>query len=65
MKKLCEVATPLTGGQSVEEVCQKLEVSPRTYHRWRQEYVGAKEDAVKRLKELEKKNLRLSRLVAD
>ena len=55
----------LAGGQSVEEVCKKLEVSPPTYQRWRQEYGGAKEETVKRLKELEKENGRLKRIVAD
>ena len=65
IKKLREAATQLAGGQSVEEVCKKLEVSPPTYHRWRQEYGGAKEETVKRLKELEKENVRLKRLVAD
>jgi hypothetical protein len=34
------VVTLLAGGQSVEEVCKKLEVSPPTYHQWRQEYGG-------------------------
>ena len=52
IKKLREAATLLAGGQSVEEVCKKLEVSPPTYHRWRQEYGGAKEETVKRLKKL-------------
>ena len=52
-------------GQGIEEVCKKLEVSPPTYHRWRQEYGGAKEETVKRLKELEKENERLKRLVAN
>jgi len=65
IKKLREAATLLAGGQSVEEVCKRLEVSPPTYHRWRQEYGGAKEETVKRLKELEKENMRLKRLVAN
>ena len=65
IKKLREAATLLAGGQGVEEVCKKLEVSPPTYHRWRQEYGGAKEETVKRLKELEKENGRLKKLVAD
>ena len=64
IKKLREAATLLAAGQSVEEVCKKLEVSPPTYHRWRQEYSGAKEETVKRLKALEKKNTQLKRLVA-
>ena len=65
IKKLREAATHLAGGQSVEEVCKKLEVSPPTYHRWKEEYGGAREETVKRLKELEKENGRLKRIVAD
>ncbi len=65
IKKLREAATLLSGGESLEAVCKKLEVSPPTYHRWRQEYAGAKEDTVKRLKELEKENVQLKKLVAD
>ena len=65
IKKLREAATLLAGGQSVEEVCKKLEVSPPTYHRWKEEYGGAREETVKRLKELEKENGRLKRIVAD
>jgi putative transposase len=65
IKKLREAATQLAGGQSVEEVCKKLEVSPPTYHRWKEQYGGAREETVKRLKELEKENGRLKRIVAD
>ncbi len=65
IKKLREASTLLAGGQSVEAVCKKLEVSPPTYHRWRQEYGGAKEETVKRLKALEKENTQLKKLVAD
>jgi putative transposase len=65
IKKLREAATLLAGGQSVEAVCKTLEVSPPTYHRWRQEYGGAKEETVKRLKALEKENVQLKKLVAD
>jgi transposase-like protein len=65
IKKLREAAALLAGGQGVEEVCKKLEVSPPTYHRWKEQYGGAKEETVKRLKELEKENGRLKRIVAD
>ena len=65
IKKLREAGTLLAGGQSVEAVCKKLEVSPPTYHRWRQEYGGAKEDTIKRLKALEKENGQLKKLVAN
>lgn len=65
IKKLREAATQLAGGQSVEAVCKKLEVSSPTYHRWKEQYGGAKEDTVKRLKALEKENTQLKKLVAD
>ena len=65
IKKLREAATLLAAGQCVEEVCKKLEVSAPTYHRWRQEYGGAKEETIKRLKALEKENTQLKKLVAD
>ncbi len=65
IKKLREAATFFAGGESVEEVCKKLEVSPPTYHRWKEQYGGAREETVKRLKELEKENGRLKRIVAD
>lgn len=65
LKKLREAATLLSSGESLEAVCKKLEVSAPIYHRWRQEYAGAKEDTVKRLKELEKENTQIKKLVAD
>ena len=65
IKKLREASTLLAGGQSVEAVCRQLGVSPPTYHRWKQEYSGAKEETVKRLKALEKENSQLKKLVAD
>ena len=65
IKKLREAATLLAGGQGVEEVCKRLEVSPPTYHRWKEQYGGAREQTVKQLRELEKENGRLKRIVAD
>ena len=55
----------MAGGPSVAEVCRKLEVSPPTCHRWRQEDGVAKEESVKRLKELEKENGRRKKLEAE
>jgi uncharacterized protein YjcR len=62
VRKLREAKADLAGGQSVEEVCKKLEVSPQTYFRWKKEYGGAKADEVKRLKEMERENQRTSRM---
>jgi putative transposase len=46
-------------------VARQLGVTEQTYYRWRKEYGGMKVDQAKRLKELEKENLRLKRLLAD
>jgi len=46
-------------------VCKKLGVSEQTYYRWRKEYGGLRLDQAKRLKELERENTRLKKLVAD
>jgi putative transposase len=46
-------------------VCKKLGVSEQTYYRWRREYGGLSLDQAKRLKELEKENTRLKKVVAD
>ena len=47
------------------EVAKALEVSEQTYHRWRAQYGGMPADDVKQLKELERENAQLKRLVAD
>jgi putative transposase len=49
----------------VEEAVRGQSISLATYHRWKSEYGGMKTDALKRLKELEKENARLKRIVAD
>jgi putative transposase len=65
VKKLRSASEELARGTSIEEVCRKLEVSVATYHRWNKEYGGAKMETVKRLKELERENARLKKLVAE
>lgn len=63
--KLREADVELSQGSTMAEVCRKIGVSNVTYSRWRKEYGGMKIDQAKRLKELEKENTRLKRLVAD
>jgi len=58
-------ADKLGEGKAVAEVAKQLEISENTYHRWRKQYGGMKADDVKRLKELERENVRLKRIVAD
>ena len=50
---------------SVPEVARKLGVTEQTYYRWRKEYGGLKTDQAKKLKDLEKENARLKRLLAE
>ncbi len=50
---------------TIAQVCQKLEVSEQTFHRWRNEYGGMKANDAKRLKELKLENRRLKKAVAN
>jgi len=52
-------------GMTIGEVSRKLGISEQTYYRWRKEYGGMRVDQAKWLKELEKENVRLKKLVAD
>ena len=63
--KLRESDAMLASGASIGQVCQKLEVSEQTYHRWRNQYGGMKATEAKRLKELETQNTRLKKLLAE
>ena len=65
ISKLREAEVLLAEGISVGEVVRRLGVTQVTYYRWRKEYGGMKIDQAKRLKDLEKENARLKRLLAD
>ncbi len=65
ISKLREAEVLLANGTKMPQVCRKLGVTEHTYYRWRKEYGGVRTDQVKRLKELEKQNVRLKRVVAD
>ncbi len=52
-------------GKTIPEVARALEVSENTYHRWRNQFGGMKADDAKRLKELERENGRLKRIVCE
>lgn len=51
--------------KSILEVCREKGISEQTYHRWKREFGMMKLDQAKRLKELEKENARLKRMLAD
>ena len=65
MNKLREAEVLLSQGLTVGEASRKLGVTEQTYYRWRREYGGMRVEQAKRLKELEKENSRLKKLVAD
>jgi transposase-like protein len=65
VNKLREMEVLLSQGKSVAQGCKQIEVTEQTYYRWRREYGGMKMDQAKRLKELERENARLKRLLAD
>ena len=65
VRKLREAERMLAEGTEVPEVAKALEVSEATFHRWRATYGAMKADEVKRLKELERENVALKRIVAD
>jgi len=65
VRKLREADKLLAEGSDVASVARHLEVAEQTYHRWRNQYGGMKADDAKRLKELERKNSQLKRIVAD
>jgi putative transposase len=65
IKKLREADAMLAAEKSIGQVCQALEISEQTYHRWRNQYGGMKAGEAKRLKELDDENKRLKKVVAE
>ena len=65
VRKLREAERMLAEGMSIPDVAKQLEVSENTFYRWRAQYGGMKADDVKRLKELERENATLKRIVAN
>jgi putative transposase len=65
IRKLAEGEKLLNQGGDIAEVCRQLEITQSTWHRWRNQYGGMKANDAKRLKELEKENVRLKRIVAN
>jgi transposase-like protein len=62
---LREVEVLQSQGMTIGEACRKVNVSEHTYYRWKKEYGRLHVDQAKRLKELERENSRLKKLVAD
>jgi putative transposase len=65
INKLREAEILLGQGNSIGEASRKIGVTEQTYYRWRKEYGRMRVEQAKKLKELEKENARLKKLVAD
>ena len=65
INELREAELLLNQGATVSEACRQIGVTEQTYYRWRKEYGGMRIEQAKRLKDLERENTRLKKLVAD
>lgn len=65
ISKLREAEVLLSQDQTVAQASKQLGVSDQTYYRWRREFGGMRTSQVRKLKDLEKENARLKKLVAD
>ena len=62
---LRQIEVGIANGKTNPQACEEAEITQQTYYRWRKEYGGLKLDQAKRLKELERENSKLKRLVAE
>lgn len=65
VRKLREAEARITAGATIPEVARDFGVSETTFHRWRKRHGGMDLDSTKRLRDLEKENTRLKKIVAD
>ena len=63
--KLRQIEVLMSAGKVAALACKEADISEQTYYRWRKEYGGLELDQAKRMKDLERENVRLKRLVAD
>jgi putative transposase len=65
VRKLRQAEARLAAGAKIPEVARELGISEATFHRWRSQYGGMSSSEAKHLKELEKENARLKKIVAE
>ena len=62
---LRQIEVEIANGKTTPQACRDAQITVQTYYRWRKEFGGLKLAQAKRLKQLEKENARLKRLVAE
>ena len=62
---LRKIEVEIANGKTTPQAAREVGITEQTYYRWRREFGGLKLDQARRLKELEKENSRLKRLVAE
>ena len=62
---LRQIEVAIGQGKTTPIACREAGISDVSYYRWRKEYGGLQLDQARRMKDLEKENARLKRLVAD
>ena len=65
LKTLKQIDVLIHQGKTVPEACRSLKISDTTFYKWRKEYGGMGVSQLKRLKDLERENGRLKKVVAD
>ena len=65
MNLLRQIEVEIANGKTTPQACKEAEITQQTYYRWRKEFGGLKLDQAKRMKELERENAKLKRLVAE
>ncbi len=65
VRMLREAEARIAAGATIPEVARDFGVSEATFHRWRKRHGGMDQDSTKRLRDLEKENARLKKIVAD
>ena len=63
--KLRQIEVQTAQGKSLALACTEAEISEQSYYRWRKEFGGLQVDQARKMKDLERENARLRRLVAD
>src|SRR5580704_4029181 len=64
-EQMRQIEVEIANGKTTPQACKEAEITQQTYYRWRKEVGGLKLDQAKRLKELERENAKLKRLVAE